>query len=499
MLDEVLEEVEQREIRPVQVFDDEHRRNALGDRLEERAPGGERLGALDQRCRLEADERQQALLQPRSLVTVGKHRSELVPGDLWRVALEDARVRLDDLAERPERDSVAVRETASLPPADELRATVHVAQKLGDLSRLADARLSDDGDELHRAVANSPVEEPGEERSLDVATDERGRVRPDDVAPETRDGSERPSNRDGRALPLGVDRLEFVPLEDPLRRSIRVLADRDAVDGRRGLDASGGVDDVAGHDSLALLGAGVQRDERLARVDADPHLERERRIGGVELVERLENRQPGPNGALGVVLVRNGSAEDGHDRVSDELLDDAAIRLDAVAKKVVVGPQPGADVLGIRALRSRREPDEVAEEHGDDLPLLPHRDGCAGELGTARIAESRAVAILRPARRAGRHALDPTVLQREHVDGEELAVDSLRVQRDRVVLLREAVECRDRAGRRLTVDRERPLAVDHGEVDLVSLEAAELDDADGLRDRRPRVAVRPPRSGAIRR
>ena len=122
----------------------------------------------------------------------------------------------------------------------------------------------------------------------------------------------------------------------------------------------------AGLLALVFRAASADRD----RHNADPHLERERRIGGVELVERLENRQPGPNGALGVVLVRNESAEDGHDRVPDELLDDAAIGLYPVAKKVVVGPQPGADVLGIRALRSRREPDEVAEEHGDDLALL---------------------------------------------------------------------------------------------------------------------------------
>ncbi len=142
MLDEVLEEVEQREIGPVQILDDEHRRIPLGDRLEERAPRGERLCALDARRRLEADERQQALLEPRPLVTVGEHRSELVPGDLRRVALEDARMRLHDLAERPERDSVAVREAASLPPADELGATVHVREELGDLARLADPRLS---------------------------------------------------------------------------------------------------------------------------------------------------------------------------------------------------------------------------------------------------------------------------------------------------------------------------------------------------------------------
>jgi hypothetical protein len=36
----------------------------------------------------------------------------------------------------------------------------------------------------------------------------------------------------------------------------------------------------------------------------------------------------------------------------------------------VVGAEQALDVLGIERLRAGREADEVAEEHGDDLPLL---------------------------------------------------------------------------------------------------------------------------------
>ena len=40
----------------------------------------------------------------------------------------------------------------------------------------------------------------------------------------------------------------------------------------------GGVDDVAGDDPLALLGAGAERYHRLAGVDPDPHLQGERGV-----------------------------------------------------------------------------------------------------------------------------------------------------------------------------------------------------------------------------
>ena len=47
-----------------------------------------------------------------------------------------------------------------------------------------------------------------------------------------------------------------------------------------------------------------------------------------ELVDRLEDPQPRAHGALGIVLVSHGRAEDGHHGVADELLDRAAVALD---------------------------------------------------------------------------------------------------------------------------------------------------------------------------
>ena len=64
-------------------------------------------------------------------------------------------------------------------------------------------------------------------------------------------------------------------------------------------------------------------------------------------------------------------AEERHHRVADELLDRAAVALELGAHALVVGAEYRLDVLGIERLGLRREPDEVAEDDRDDLPLSP--------------------------------------------------------------------------------------------------------------------------------
>ena len=98
----------------------------LGERLEEAPPGGEapRRAISPPSPPVEADERSQVPIDPRPLV-----RSSRVPSSaagasprprLAAVGLEDARLRLHDLAERPVRDARR-RTAASVPGAsDEL-------------------------------------------------------------------------------------------------------------------------------------------------------------------------------------------------------------------------------------------------------------------------------------------------------------------------------------------------------------------------------------------
>src|SRR5262245_66629457 len=82
-------------------------------------------------------------------------------------------------------------------------------------------------------------------------------------------------------------------------------------------------------------------------------------------------------------------------------------------------------------------------------------------------------------------------LEGKDVDGVRVAVDPLRMDRDRVVLRSERVERRKRHIRLLVTQCERPLALDHRELDLVARDALELDDPNGLRDGSPRVPLAP--------
>ena len=65
-------------------------------------------------------------------------------------------------------------------------------------------------------------------------------------------------------------------------------------------------------------------------------------------------RRPDANRALGIVLVCDRGAEDGHDRVTDEFLDRSAEVLDVGSKALVVGPDASPHVLGVRAPRTPR-------------------------------------------------------------------------------------------------------------------------------------------------
>ena len=148
------------------------------------------------------------------------------------------------------------------------------------------------------------------------------------------------------------------------------LADEHGARRRGGLDARGGVDEVARDHPLV---GRAEADGGLAGEDAGPSLE-----GGVEPRDRVDQLERSPNGPLGVVLVRNGSAPDGHHRVADELLDSAAVALDDRAGGVEVAGQELARVLGVAPLRGGREADQVGEQDGDESSLRYRRRGSRG-------------------------------------------------------------------------------------------------------------------------
>ena len=71
----------------------------------------------------------------------------------------------------------------------------------------------------------------------------------------------------------------------------------------------------------------------------------------VELVDRVVHLHDRANGTKRVVLVNRGDAEDGHDRVADELLHGAAVALERPGGCLEVARHDVADCLGV-ALRA---------------------------------------------------------------------------------------------------------------------------------------------------
>ena len=326
--------------------------------------------------------------------------SQLFEGFEGRVRLEDAGLGLHDLTERPERDAVAVRQAPSLAPADEIRPAVDFLAELPDESALSDAGLGDDGDELRRRLAEGTRERLAEQRELGVAADEEGLGSEVGVHPEAAARRRRSPHRYRILLAFRRDRLERLEADRALRRAHRGCVHDHRADRGCSLQARGGVDNVARDDSLASLGSCSQGDDGLTRGHCGPY-------GDVEalapqLLHRLEDSQCRAHRTLGVVLVCDGRAEDGHDGVADELLDGSAEALDVGLHALVVRPQCRADVLRVGAVGTIGEADQVDEEDGHDLALLARR-GLGNERVAAGQAEACALRVLLTARGADDH------------------------------------------------------------------------------------------------
>ena len=256
-----------------------------------------------------------------------------------------------------------------MTPVDEPeRARTDGLEELEHEAALADAGNPHERDELWRALREHARERLPEKRQLPLAPDELGPA-------DTLDADARPCpQRHSRPAPVPTcpsprPRSRVLELDDPLGRAVGRLVDEDRARRRGGLETGGGVHDVARRHAFARIGSRVQRDQRLAGRDPDPDLQ-------VALLrERLPDRERGSDGSLRVVLVGDRSAEDRHDRVTDELLDGAAEALELGAHARVVRLEQAPHVLRVHGLGSGREADEVAEEAGDDLALLPRRPG----------------------------------------------------------------------------------------------------------------------------
>ena len=110
---------------------------------------------------------------------------------------------------------------------------------------------------------------------------------------------------------------------------------------------------------------------------------------------------------MGILLLRCVHAEHGHHGVADELLDDAAVRLDVLVPAQEVGVDDRADILGVELLGQHGEVDEVGEQDGDELALLG--DGPVDQLG--------ALGEQRPEGRVDDRVAEQAALRLERGDG----------------------------------------------------------------------------------
>ena len=268
-----------------------------------------------------------------------------------------------------------------------------ISAQLAREPRLAEARLAGHEHEMGPLARGRGGERGAQDRDLAVAADERCLDPPVPVA-RRRDGPDRAPGVDGLFPSLHRDRPEGLVADAPQRRRVGRGADDHLVRPRDLLEPARGVHDVA---HRGVVATGPERaDQHLAGVhpDAEVHVHLEL---GPHLREALLHAQRGPDGPLGVVLVGDRRAEQRDQRVADHLVDLAAEGRDLDREPLEAAVDEVLDVLGVRGLRQRREPDQVGEEHGRDAPLVRPRDKAVA----ARRAEARVSRSRTPARRTG--------------------------------------------------------------------------------------------------
>ena len=255
--------------------------------------------------------------------------------------------------------------------------------ELVDEPRLPAAGVADDRHHLRERFPRA-LERARQLRQLRAAPDERRHA--------ARLG-ERHRRRDGRGVAdlVGDDRLAFpFHLERPgelgdervTDEALRRMADENRPGPRRSLEPRREVRRVADRGVVHLEVVADGADDHRTGVNPDPHLQLEAARGGgrVEGGEGVANRERGAHGAVRSVLVGDRGAEERHQAVAGERVDDALDGVDLAERERHVLLEEIAILLGIHALGERRRADEVAEEDRDELALLERRRRRGAEL-----------------------------------------------------------------------------------------------------------------------
>ncbi len=374
-VEHVVDEVEQAGIGPMEILEQEDDGSGRGDPLEERSPRTEQFLARRPRAALESEKNEEGVLDPATLALVGDPAGDAGgdggPCGGFVVALDQPDPAADHLAERPERDALAVRRRATGVPVDRVDQAVDVLGQLPRHPALADAGHAGDRHEARALVAGRGQDDLAEEAELVVAADER---RLDLVGPAAAAtlGHDPDGAKCGHRRDLALEDLVAGGLEGDgrIRRLLGLLADEDGARRGHALQARRGVDDVAGNEALVGRADGHRR---LPGQDAGACLDPGTK--GADAVDQVER---GADRPFRVVVVGDRRAPDGHHRVADELLDRAAVPADDVLALLEVARQELAHGFGVAAFGERRESDEIGEQDGHEAPF---GDACAGSEG----------------------------------------------------------------------------------------------------------------------
>ncbi len=171
-------------------------------------------------------------------------------------------------------------------------------------------------------------------------------------------------------LPLQLERLDLLDVDVVAYEAVGEVSEQDLLGAGSLLEPCRDVHGVASHEPLAR--GGIPGDD-LARVHACPNREANAPVP-LQLV--VQNRlgplhvRGCPHGAERVVLVHRRKPEHGHDRVTDELLDDTAVPLELGAHGVEVAGHHLSQRLRVELLAHGRGSLEI-REHDRSRPSAP--------------------------------------------------------------------------------------------------------------------------------
>jgi hypothetical protein len=424
-VDELLAESLAPAVDPVQVLEQEHRRSAPALRVHELLHDAEELAlaclGVEPRAgtlgighaeELE-DERQRGA---ELLVEQHERAGDLPARALVAVLLGHAEVGAQQLEHREERDELSVRHAVRLVDGEPARPTA--LHELPAEPALPDPGLAHHAH--HLPVAGDRARERGlERRRLVLASHEaREAARPGHLeagAERAHAGQLVDPQRGGHALHR--HRAQLLQPEEAGDERRRVLGQVDLPDLGDLLHPRGEPDGVA---EGGVVHAEIVADpahHHLARVEphadgeVEPALQAEPARVAAQLLGEMQRRVAG---APGVVLVRDGRAEERHDAVAGVLVDRALETMDAVGQDHEEAVHDAVPLLGIDPRREVHRALHVDEEHGHLLALAleggAEREDLLGEV-LRRVGGGRALGGHR--RRAGqRRAAAPAELLR---------------------------------------------------------------------------------------